>query len=67
MKLTHEASGTFAIAPTPFHDDKLVVQLATALTKVWNRLGLPLHVPDAEIPRIAVPGASTVIFSPAGG
>ena len=21
MKLTHEAKGTFAIAPTPFHDD----------------------------------------------
>ena len=55
------------ITPTPFHDDQLVAQLATALTKVWNRLGLPLHVPDAEIPRIAMPGASTVIFSPAGG
>ena len=21
MKLTHKAAGTFAIAPTPFHDD----------------------------------------------
>ena len=55
------------ITPTPFHDDKLAAQLATALTKVWTRLGLPLFVPETEIPRIAAPGTSTVIFSPAGG
>ena len=30
------------ITPTPYHDDALIDALATALTDVWERLGLPL-------------------------
>jgi 5-aminolevulinate synthase len=55
------------ITPTPFHNEKLVAQLASAMAKVWTRLGLPLFG-EAEIPRIGTaPGASAVIFPPAGG
>ncbi len=30
------------ITPTPFHDDGLIVELASALVAVWAKLGLPL-------------------------
>jgi 5-aminolevulinate synthase len=32
------------ITPTPFHDDRLIGNLATALREVWEQLGLPLTV-----------------------
>jgi 5-aminolevulinate synthase len=31
------------ITPTPFHSEALITDLATALTTVWRRLGLPLQ------------------------
>jgi 5-aminolevulinate synthase len=56
------------ITPTPFHDDKLVAQLASAMAKVWTRLGLPLFTGETEPPRVAAaPGTQAVIFPPAGG
>src|ERR1700738_1363698 len=32
------------ITPTPFHDDRLIWNLAAALREVWEQLGLPLTV-----------------------
>ena len=32
------------ITPTPFHDDRLISNLAAALREVWEHLGLPLTV-----------------------
>jgi 5-aminolevulinate synthase len=32
------------ITPTPFHDDRLIGNLAVALREVWEQLGLPLTV-----------------------
>jgi 5-aminolevulinate synthase len=32
------------ITPTPFHDDRLISNLAAALREVWEQLGLPLTV-----------------------
>jgi len=31
------------ITPSPYHDDRLIDQLAEALLQVWERLGLPLR------------------------
>lgn len=40
MKLTHEAAGTFAIAPTPFHDDGRIDEKSIdALMDFYNRIG----------------------------
>ena len=58
------------ITPTPFHDEALIGKLATALTSVWQTLGLPLFSDDAEAqPRktAAAGGARMAIFPPAGG
>jgi 5-aminolevulinate synthase len=58
------------ITPTPFHDEALIGKLATALTAVWQTLGLPLFSDDAEAqPRktAAAGGARMAIFPPAGG
>ncbi|WP_237152037.1 5-aminolevulinate synthase [Oryzibacter oryziterrae] len=33
------------ITPTPFHNDELIVQLATALVDVWQTLGLTFETP----------------------
>jgi 5-aminolevulinate synthase len=58
------------ITPTPFHDEVLIGKLATALTAVWQSLGLPLFAGDADAqPRkaAAAGGARMAIFPPAGG
>jgi 5-aminolevulinate synthase len=58
------------ITPTPFHDEVLIGKLATALTAVWQTLGLPLFGDDADAqPRkaAAAGGARVAIFPPAGG
>lgn len=40
MKLTHEATGTFAIAPTPFHDDGRIDEKSIdGLMDFYNRIG----------------------------
>jgi len=41
------------IAPTPFHNDRLIDELANALWEVWGTLGLPrdTDVPPASRPR----------------
>ena len=31
------------ITPSPYHDDRLIDQLAEALVLVWQKLDLPLH------------------------
>jgi 5-aminolevulinate synthase len=31
------------VAPSPYHDDALVDDLAEALVDVWHKLGLPLN------------------------
>src|ERR1044072_8712632 len=31
------------ITPSPYHEDRLIAQLAAALLQVWERLGLPLR------------------------
>ena len=58
------------ITPTPFHDAGLVAALATALTAVWDRLGLPRHQ-DGEGPaRRAAAGSGNArvgAFPLAGG
>jgi 5-aminolevulinate synthase len=53
------------ITPTPYHDDQLIRNLATALREVWERLGLPLAVGEeacaaSEIVRPAHPPCSLV-------
>jgi 5-aminolevulinate synthase len=58
------------ITPTPFHDEALIAKLATALSSVWQTLGLPLFGDDADAqPRkaAAAGGARMAIFPPAGG
>ena len=57
------------ITPTPFHNDALVKELASALVAVWNRLDLPLFTDsEAEPPRVAAAGnARVAVFPPAGG
>jgi 5-aminolevulinate synthase len=47
------------ITPTPFHDDRLIDQLAEALADVWERLGLPFNRRQANSPR-AVRGSRRV-------
>jgi 5-aminolevulinate synthase len=39
------------ITPTPFHDDRLIDQLAVALVDVWERLSLPFNRRRANAPR----------------
>src|SRR6204780_2047025 len=39
-KLTHEAKGAFAIAPTPFHDDRRIDEKSTdRLTDFYGEIG----------------------------
>lgn len=57
------------ITPTPLHDEVLIERLVSALTSVWQRLGLPLGA-DLDTPRqtAAVSGNTRMaIFPPAGG
>jgi 5-aminolevulinate synthase len=55
------------ITPTPFHDDALVKELVTALSDVWQRLGLPRFVePTVQESTSSVSGARLVV-PPAGG
>ena len=56
------------ITPTPFHDEALTGQLVSALTSVWNALGLPFDG-ETEVPRQAAlaGGARLGVFPPAGG
>jgi 5-aminolevulinate synthase len=57
------------ITPTPLHGEGLIESLATALTAVWDRLGLP-RFGDGTLPqRVAAAGgnARAVVFPPAGG
>jgi 5-aminolevulinate synthase len=43
------ATGTerLRITPTPYHDDRLIRNLAAALREVWEQLGLPLTIGEA--------------------
>ena len=38
-----KGSERLRITPSPYHDDRLIDQLAEALLQVWERLGLPLR------------------------
>jgi hypothetical protein len=40
------------ITPTPFHDDRLIDQLAVALVDAWERLGLAFCRRPAISPRV---------------
>ena len=40
------------ITPTPFHDDELIDQLATALIDVWKRLDLPFNRGPSALPGV---------------
>ena len=56
------------ITPTPFHDERLIAELVSALTSVWNRLGLPFAgETDTVRPAAAAGGACMAVFPPAGG
>lgn len=58
------------ITPTPFHDEKLIAELASALTSVWQTLGLPLFVDSADdqpSQATAAGNARLAVFPPAGG
>jgi 5-aminolevulinate synthase len=58
------------ITPTPFHDEALIAALATALSDVWRKLGLPRTSGAEEEPsKVAAAGGNTRvgIFTPAGG
>ena len=57
------------ITPTPFHDAALIAQLVSALTSVWQSLGLPFSG-ETEIARPAAAAggnARLAVFPPAGG
>ena len=41
------------ITPTPFHDDRLIDELADALRQVWHTLGLPLEAGVVPFPGAA--------------
>jgi 5-aminolevulinate synthase len=41
------------ITPTPFHNDRLIHQLADALRQVWDRLGLPRETNMVPVPNLA--------------
>jgi 5-aminolevulinate synthase len=41
------------ITPTPFHNDRLIDQLADALRRVWDGLGLPRETNMVPIPSLA--------------
>ena len=54
------------ITPSPFHDDALIAALVSALTEVWNTLGIPFAGAErAEDARIA--GIVRLPVSKAGG
>ena len=58
------------ITPTPFHDERLINELAVALISVWSKLGLPRYDgQDEQAPaRPTVTGNARVgVFPPAGG
>ena len=58
------------ITPTPFHDEALIADLASALTSVWKQIGLPLFGENAgDRPRQAATAGNTrlAVFPPAGG
>jgi 5-aminolevulinate synthase len=56
------------ITPTPFHDEALIGGLVSALTSVWQALGLPFDG-ETEVarPAAAAGGARLAVFPPAGG
>jgi 5-aminolevulinate synthase len=59
------------ITPTPFHDGRLISELAVALASVWQRLELPF-ASDGQVeivrPAAAAGGnARMAVFPPAGG
>jgi 5-aminolevulinate synthase len=58
------------ITPTPFHDARLIDELAVALVDVWTKLGLPRFAGEEDpAPRQAAVGgnARVGVFPPAGG
>ena len=58
------------ITPTPFHDQRLIDELAIALVDVWTKLDLPrFEGQDEPAPRQAVVtgNARVGVFPPAGG
>jgi 5-aminolevulinate synthase len=54
------------ITPTPFHDPALITALVSALSDIWQRLGLARSVEPAKGRDAAVAGARLVV-TPAGG
>ncbi len=54
------------ITPTPLHGELLIAELVTALSAVWEKLGLPRFVDTTEPPEMTEP-ASRLVFPPAGG
>ncbi len=58
------------ITPTPFHDERLIAALVSALTAVWEALALPrFDRHDVPAPRAAAVAGNARIaaFPPAGG
>ncbi len=57
------------ITPTPFHDERLINELAVALVSVWTKLKLPRYEgADEPASRPTVTGNARVgVFPPAGG
>jgi 5-aminolevulinate synthase len=56
------------ITPTPFHDAALTAALVSALTEVWDRIGLPrFQGGETTERRQAAAGTHAAVFPPAGG
>jgi 5-aminolevulinate synthase len=58
------------ITPTPFHDERLINELAVALVSVWTKLGLPRYEgqdEQAQAKPTVTGNARVGVFPPAGG
>jgi 5-aminolevulinate synthase len=54
------------ITPSPFHDGKLIAELCTAMTEVWNTLGIPFAA-EADTGNVGVERVVRLPVSKAGG
>jgi 5-aminolevulinate synthase len=55
------------ITPTPFHDASLVAALVSALSDIWQRLGLERSVESAKARDAAAVASARLVVTPAGG